>query len=112
MIVEGFLSRSPEGRTRVFIKDEPERAFVDVDQAHVRDVQLVEKHDSPLAVWTVRVDDDAEVTEGRLDPAEFDELFAWAGDAPEREAANFPSRPGTTCGAHDSSTRMGVCVPC
>jgi len=104
------MSRAPDGRTRVLLRDDAERGFVDVDDRHVRERQLIEDPDAPFAVWRFDVHDDADTSEGRLDPAEFEELFTFAADTSTVQPNTWETRPGTTCGVHDTSTRMTICV--
>jgi hypothetical protein len=111
MHLEGFLAKAPDGRTRVLLREAPsQRSFVDVDPQHVRETRRVEDPEAPFAVWSVHLADEADVTEGQLDGGEFDELFSFAADASDVQPNTWESRPGTTCGIHDTSTRMGFCI--
>jgi hypothetical protein len=64
---------------------------VDIDEEHVRAAELVDDREAALAVWGVRVDDDASVDQGTLVQADFDLADVREGATPAAVAWRIPS---------------------
>jgi hypothetical protein len=88
---EGFIAQSPDGGTRIHLREDAHR-FVDVDRGAVVNAAPVDdaEPDSPFEVVRVEVADDARPREGRLEPHELDACFEATPDDLSRPASKSP----------------------